>query len=209
MGERSGLKPGAPVRTWMLVILVILVAGNVLSSSLAHASSTASAREEQAVWGPASPDVVLSGAPERNESERNDDARVRRGKRLRRGALPFTAPTIPLWVVPLIIASGLGLIALGAAAVTGVNERNDEEGLREIAKRWSATNGSCDAREETPVEQAQSVAGIADREHAASDGLRSEARAWRALGHGSRAGSVGIDSTGPTIQTEKHSRRWS
>jgi hypothetical protein len=206
MGKRSGLGPDAPSRTWMLVILV---AGNVVTSSLAHASSTASAREGQAVWDPASPDVVLPGAPERNESKRNDYARVRRGKRLRRGALPFTAPTFPFWVVPLITASGLGLIALGAAAVTGVNERKDEVRLREMAKRRSATNAPCDAREETRVEPAQSVAGIADREHAASGGLRPEARAWRALGHGSRAGSVGIDSTGPTIQTEKHSGRWS
>jgi hypothetical protein len=169
-------------------------------SSLAHARPTATAREDQAVR-PASHDVVLSGAPERNESKPNDDARVRRGKRLRRGALPFTAPTIPLWVVPLILASGLGLITLGAAAVTGVNERKDEERLREMAERRPATSASCDTTEQTRVEPAQSVAGTAGREHAASEGSRPEARAWRALGHGSLAGSVGIDSSGPTIQT--------
>jgi hypothetical protein len=189
-------------------MLVILVAGNVVMSSLTHACSTVSTRGEQAVR-PASHDVVLSGAPKRNESKPNDDARVRRGKRLRRGALPFTAPTIPLWVVPLIIASGLGLIALGAAAVTGVNELKDEKRVCEMARRRPATSAPCDTTEGTRVEPAQSVAGTADREHVASEGLRQEARAWRALGHGSRAGSVGIDSTGPTIQTEKHSRRWS
>jgi hypothetical protein len=154
-------------------------------SSLAHASSPTTAREEQAVGGPSSRDVVLSGAPERNESKPNEDARVRKGKRLRRGALPFTAPAFPLWVVPLITVSALGLIALGAAAVTGVNERNDEERLRDMAKRRSATNAPRDAREQARLEPAQSVAGIADHEHAASDGSRSEARAWRALGHGS------------------------
>jgi hypothetical protein len=108
--------------TWM--ILALIVAINLVMSPFAAGAK--SVRRERASWSLSSPSLHPSWArSQQDEQDDNDDTRVRTGKRVRRGALPSTGPTLAPWLIPLVTVA-LGLMSVGITLLVRLNELSDE-----------------------------------------------------------------------------------
>jgi hypothetical protein len=63
------------------------------------------------------------------------------GKRIKRGDLPYTASPLPMWVFPLVFASGLVLMAVGGVLLALLNESEDRASLRRMSRPRRAGKG--------------------------------------------------------------------
>jgi len=194
MSQRHGFAAVTRLGRWVFLCLV----GATLSiGPLAIAGPQTNVR-----WPPQevlSSTADLSNAAAQHDDKQDDDngARVREGKRVRRGQLPSTDAAFPLWLSPLIVASGLGLITLGGVLLVMLRNAEDESYLRTTArvgeKSVSGVPSGSDAalhglelapRTETNLNMIEGQLSRHGKKRTSSD-RRSVAKAWRALGRGS------------------------
>jgi hypothetical protein len=194
MRQRHGFAAVTRLRRWSLSCLV---GTTLLTGPLAIAGPQTNVQ-----WHPQEVFAFTAGlgevAYQQNDSQDDDnEARVREGKRVRRGHLPSTDAAVPLWLSPLIVVSALGLITLGVALLVKVRNAEDESYLLNAArvggKRVSgvpsgtstASHGLGPAsRTEANLHMIEGQLGP-DGEKGTSSDLRSVAKAWGVFGRSS------------------------
>jgi hypothetical protein len=178
-------------------VLSCLVASTLLTAPPAIAGPQTNVR-----WHPQEVFAFTAGlgevAYQQNDNQDEDnEARIREGKRVRKGHLPSTDAAIPLWLTPLIVVSALGLITLGVALLVKVRNAEDE-GYLLIAARVGGKRGSGAPSGTSPASHRARKASRTETNlhmiegHLAPEGekgtssdLRSVAKAWRVLGRSS------------------------
>jgi hypothetical protein len=137
-------------------------------------------------------------AYQQNDTEDDDnEARVREGRRVRRGDLPFTDAAVPLWLSPLIVASAFGVIGLGVALVVTVRNAEDERYLLTAARLGGESGSDVPSGASTashglePASRTETNENVIERalgpddEKTTSSDLRSVAKAWGVFGRSS------------------------
>jgi hypothetical protein len=181
--------------TWMILALI-------LATNLAFSAGAKSARGERALWSRSSPSLHPPWArSQQDEQDDNDDTRVRTGKRVRRGALPSTGPTLAPWLIPLVTA-GLGLMSVGTTLLVRRNELSDEMYLAGMEQKgvWGPSSGpprpegSFRTQEHNSERLLKGYEDSIGRRFAAS-GANSLAKAWEVMGHRSQLRPVRIHTS--------------
>jgi hypothetical protein len=179
------------------LILVFLVASNLAMSPLASASakSRSAVRRERALWSASSPNLDLTRTASQQDKEQEDDnkTRVRAGRRLRKGDLPRTGPTLAPWLIPLVMG-GLGLMSVGITLLVRLNELRDEMYLVGMERKRVMSASYEPASRKAPLGSGQQRSewqvkgdeGSVGRRNIASRESRPVAEAWKAMGHKSQ-----------------------
>jgi hypothetical protein len=125
------LLAGTRLRTW---IVITLVTGNLVISTLAGARPQLADPREHVLWNLSIPNPDLEQAVSEHEQKSNNGvALIPRGKRIHGADLPFTDAAVPRWLIPLIVLSGLGLISLVAVLFVRSKAAEEKRYLTELA----------------------------------------------------------------------------
>lgn len=112
-----------------------------------------------------------------------DEARIREGERVRRGDLPHTAATWPVWLSPLVVVAGLACTSVGIALLIRTSEARDVAHLGRFEDEAPGGVSSSGAHPPPPPPQAPGGA-VPD---ARAPSAARVAAAWEAIGMRSRA----------------------
>lgn len=112
-----------------------------------------------------------------------DEARIREGERVRRGDLPHTAATWPVWLSPLVVVAGLACTSVGIALLIRTSEARDVAHLGRFEDEAPGGASSSGAHPPPPPPQTPEEA-VPD---ARAPSAARVAAAWEAIGMRSRA----------------------